>query len=317
MPRSLVSFWKRVATSGPTVDGREILPQELRDIAETYKPSYYTAPIWYEHERDFGSYGTVYAIRLVEDGDDLEPGQVALEAQLKPNDKLLHLNDMGEKLFTSIEIRPNFANSGRAYLGGLAVTDEPASLGTQELYFKCLDTHGSKAYRSKVSRSSGHLSAGIELDLDGKPSETEAKTLIGLMTRFFTRFAADEQEAEPSTDTPTESKTPMDEATGTGLKALRDQLVIIVAGLDVLIDGAAADAPEPDESLVESTQEAVDEIVETAENERAFKRQAKGNKAVLAGIARMEKMFSHLQNTPQGRQLKSTTGSRSEKRRVV
>ena len=32
MPRSLVSFWKRVATSGPTVDGREILPQELRDI---------------------------------------------------------------------------------------------------------------------------------------------------------------------------------------------------------------------------------------------------------------------------------------------
>ena len=36
MPRSLVSFWKRVATSGPTVDGRVILPQELRDIAEPY-----------------------------------------------------------------------------------------------------------------------------------------------------------------------------------------------------------------------------------------------------------------------------------------
>ena len=36
MPRSLVSFWKRVATSGPTVDGRVILPQELREIAETY-----------------------------------------------------------------------------------------------------------------------------------------------------------------------------------------------------------------------------------------------------------------------------------------
>ena len=36
MPCSLVSFWKRVATSGPTVDGRVILPQELREIAETY-----------------------------------------------------------------------------------------------------------------------------------------------------------------------------------------------------------------------------------------------------------------------------------------
>ena len=48
MPRSLVSFWKRVATSGATVDGRVILPQELRDIAETYKPSFYTAVIWCE-----------------------------------------------------------------------------------------------------------------------------------------------------------------------------------------------------------------------------------------------------------------------------
>ena len=93
MPRSLVSFWKRVATSGPTVDGREILPQELRDIAETYKPSRYTAVIWCDHERWPGSHGTVFAVRLVEEAEDLEPGQIALEAQLKPNDRLLYLND--------------------------------------------------------------------------------------------------------------------------------------------------------------------------------------------------------------------------------
>ena len=66
MPRSLVSYWKRVATSGPTTDGREILPQELRDIAETYKPSLYTAVIWCEHERWQGTYGTVFAVRLIE-----------------------------------------------------------------------------------------------------------------------------------------------------------------------------------------------------------------------------------------------------------
>ncbi len=61
MPRSLVSpsYWKRVATSGPTADRREITPQELRDIAETYKPSYYTAVIWADHERWPGSHGTV------------------------------------------------------------------------------------------------------------------------------------------------------------------------------------------------------------------------------------------------------------------
>ena len=135
MPRSLVSYWKRVATSGPTTDGRDILPQELRDIAETYKPSLYTAVIWSEHDRSQGSYGTVFAVRLLEEGEDLEPGQVALEAQLKPNDRLLELNDQGQKLFSSIEIYPNFRGKGKSYMTGLAVTDEPASIGTQELYF--------------------------------------------------------------------------------------------------------------------------------------------------------------------------------------
>jgi hypothetical protein len=41
----------------------------------------------------------------------------------------------GQKVYTSMEIRPNFANSGKCYLVGLAVTDDPASLGTEYLEF--------------------------------------------------------------------------------------------------------------------------------------------------------------------------------------
>jgi hypothetical protein len=41
----------------------------------------------------------------------------------------------GQKVYTSMEIQPNFANSGKAYLIGLAVTDDPASLGTEMLEF--------------------------------------------------------------------------------------------------------------------------------------------------------------------------------------
>jgi len=135
MPRSLVSSWKRVAISGPTADGREIKPQELRDCAETYKPSTYTAVIWVEHQRCNGAHGTVFAARLVDNDSSFGKGQVALEVQMKPNSRLLKLNSDGEKLFSSVEITPNFAGSGKAYMTGLAVTDEPASLGTQELYF--------------------------------------------------------------------------------------------------------------------------------------------------------------------------------------
>ena len=297
MPRSLVSFWKRVAISGPTVDGREILPQELRDIAETYTPSKYTAVIWAEHERWSGSHGTVFAVRLVEEGDDLEPGQVALEAQLKPNQKLLWLNDQGEKLFTSIEIRPNFASSGKAYLTGLAVTDEPASLGTQELYF------------SNRTDKAAYYAASVELGcLNAEKPQGELGKLIGVLTNLFKRFSSDDKPAENSPPS-TESKTPMDEATATALAALLAQLMIVAAGIQAVIEPAVDDAPDPDQEPIDNVSAAVDEIVTTAEEEREFRRNGGGsNKAVMAALSKLEKQFTTLQNTTTGRQLPRNPG---------
>ncbi|MBV4459433.1 GPO family capsid scaffolding protein [Pseudomonas sp. COR58] len=297
MPRSLVSYWKRVATSGPTVDGREILPQELRDIAETYTPTLYTAVIWCEHDRWFGSFGTVFAVRLIEEGEDLEPGQVALEAQLKPNDKLLRLNDAGEKLFSSIEIAPNFRGRGKAYMTGIAVTDEPASVGTQELYFS-----------SRTNRDS-YFAASQEL---GSFSQTEPQGEIGrlaaMFTRLFKRFGIEDTPTETTQQPPTESKTPMDEATATALKALLAQLLVVAAGIQAVIEPAAEEAPEPDQSLVDDVSAAVDEIVTTAEEEREFKRNANGNKAVMAALGNLQKQFTALQNTTAGRNLPRTAG---------
>lgn len=297
MPRSLVSYWKRVATSGPTTDGREILPQELRDIAETYTPSTYTAVIWAEHERWSGSHGTVFAVRLVEQGDDLKPGQVALEAQLKPNQKLLWLNDQGEKLFTSIEIRPNFANSGKAYLTGLAVTDEPASLGTQELYF------------SNRTDKAAYYAASVELgNLNEDKPQGELGKLIGALTNLFKRFSSDDKPAETSPPS-TESKPPMDEATATALKALLAQLLVVAAGIQAVIEPAAEDAPEPDQAPIDDVSAAVDEIVTTAEEEREFRRIGNSsNKAVLTALSNLQKQFTTLQNTATGRQLPRNAG---------
>ena len=297
MPRSLVSYWKRVATSGPTTDGREILPQELRDIAETYTPSTYTAVIWAEHERWSGSHGTVFAVRLVEEGDDLKPGQVALEAQLKPNQKLLWLNDQGEKLFTSIEIRPNFANSGKAYLTGLAVTDEPASLGTQELYF------------SNRTDKAAYYAASVELgNLSEDKPQGELGKLIGALTNLLKRFSSDDKPTETSPPS-TESKPPMDEATATALKALLAQLLVVAAGIQAVIEPAAEDAPEPDQAPIDDVSAAVDEIVTTAEEEREFKRKGNSsNQAVLTALSNLQKQFSTLQNTSIGRQLPRNAG---------
>lgn len=317
MPRSLVSFWKRVATSGPTVDGREILPQVLRDIAETYRPSLYTAVIWCEHERQWGSYGTVYAVRLIEDADDLEPGQVALEAQLKPNDKLLHLNDMGEKLFTSIEILPNFQGRGKAYMTGIAVTDEPASVGTQELYF------------SANRRQGRYFAAPVQMDGFSSEPKNEVGKLISALTGLFKRFAVDDKPAATTTP-PTESKPPMDEATATALTALVQQLLIVAAGLQAVIQPAAEEAPQPDPEQIATVETAVEDIVSTAEEKRDFNRRRplvppkappaapqSTNQALASSMANIENMFSQLLNTPQGRNVPRTTGANTDKKRVL
>jgi hypothetical protein len=59
----------------------------------------------------------------------------ALFAEIKALPSLVSLTGAGQKLFTSIEINPNFAGTGKAYLAGIAVTDNPASLGTEMLAF--------------------------------------------------------------------------------------------------------------------------------------------------------------------------------------
>lgn len=131
MPRSLVSRPFKVAQSGPCIDGRTIEKQDIIDMAETYDMKVYTANIFIEHERWMDSLGTVYRVFYQEE----ENGELGLYAQVRPNDYFLELNDKGVKLFPSIEITPNFANTNKAYLSGLAATDSPASLGTEEFYF--------------------------------------------------------------------------------------------------------------------------------------------------------------------------------------
>lgn len=301
MPRSLVSFWKRVATSGTTADGREILPQELRDIAETYNTSKYTAVIWCEHDRWYGSYGTVFAVRLVEDAEGLEPGQVALEAQLKPNDKLLWLNDQGEKLFTSIEITPNFANSGKAYLSGLAVTDSPASLGTQELYF------------SRKTGEPVHYAASVPLgELGEEEPKGEIGVLTNMLTRLFKRFAVEDTPTE-KIPPPTTEKPPMDEATAKALKALTEQLALVVAGLAAVVEPAAVEVTTPVTTEVEDVKAAVDAIVTEAETDREFAKGGTDSKRLDRIEALLEKAF----NSTTGLPLPKTTGSTDIKKRVL
>lgn len=131
----------RVALEGATCDGRTIERKDIEDMAATYSQGVYGARVWIDHIRGilpdsaFRAYGDVTALKA-EEVDFNGSKKLALFAQIDPTEDLVTIvNVQKQKVFTSIELAPDFAGSGKAYLYGLAVTDNPASLGTEMLAF--------------------------------------------------------------------------------------------------------------------------------------------------------------------------------------
>lgn len=128
-----ITDWICIATEGYAIDGRTITRETIKQAAANYDTSVYTAMIWPHHpiksfdERQYWTYnlGLVSELTTKE-----EAGRLRLMAKLEPNQMLLNLNESDQKLFTSCEFMGDYANTGQAYLIGLAATDIPASLGT-------------------------------------------------------------------------------------------------------------------------------------------------------------------------------------------
>jgi hypothetical protein len=130
----------RVAVEGATTDGRTIERAWLEQIAANYSATKYGARVNLEHYRGivpdgpFKAYGDVLAVEVRElDGEFA--GKLGLYAQIQPTAELVALTKASQKIYTSCEIDTSFADSKQAYLIGLAVTDSPASLGTEILSF--------------------------------------------------------------------------------------------------------------------------------------------------------------------------------------
>ena len=180
MPALITKFVK-VAQSGPTVDGRNIDPQWLRDMAETYDPAVYRAKIWPDHLRFGNNYGSVVALK-VEEAD----GVVSLYASLAVNAQYLWDNQYDQRLSFSIEHLENFAGSGKSYLGGLGVTDSPASLGTDELKF---------SRRASCGGQSARIFAGQPVDASCFSADPASDTAEapGWFTTFINKFFHNEE----------------------------------------------------------------------------------------------------------------------------
>lgn len=143
----------RVGTEGDTADGRKIERSWIQQMADHFDRNLYGARVWLEHLRGiypdstFRAYGDVVALEARE----VEDGKLALFAQIDPTEDLVAMVNARQKIYTSMEVDHNFARRGHAYLIGLAVTDTPASLGTEMLAFSAANPEASPLKARKVS----------------------------------------------------------------------------------------------------------------------------------------------------------------------
>lgn len=153
-----------VAQSGKTVDGREITPAQIDQMAASYNPKTYGARVNIEHlisampDGIFSCVGDVVAAKAV-DGPN---GSRVLQAQFDAKPEMVRLAETRQKVFFSIEIYPNFAGTGQAYLGGVAMTDSPASLGTDMLTFAIKSDKASARLKDHLFSTS--LESSLELE---------------------------------------------------------------------------------------------------------------------------------------------------------
>lgn len=196
-PVPKITEWRIIGVSGATCDGREISAQELKEMAESYDPEIYGARINLEHYRFLwdswnGAYGDV--IELKTEKWEKDPSKTALLAKLSVLPALQEVWDKGDKIYTSMEIQSNFADTGKAYLVGLAITDSPASLGTTQNFSLAAE---------KAKQKQTQFSEYKEMEMSEKnqisAKENEVEQFESLFARLFKKMYGEKENKLPET----------------------------------------------------------------------------------------------------------------------
>ncbi|GLV28506.1 phage capsid protein [Sphingobium sp. TomTYG75] len=206
----------RVFVEGFTAsDGRKIEASWIDDIVSTFNAETYTPRINIEHikgyspEPPFNGYGDVVAVKaqtdeLVIDGQTVR--RRALYAQVEPNEQLIAMRAKGQKPFPSVEISPDFAGTGKVGLVGLALTDNPASLGTEAFNFSALKPMFD-ARKSSPNNLFSEAFEAVEIDLEEAPVDGTgiASAIAAGFASLAAKFTSGSEKAkgqEPETPKP-------------------------------------------------------------------------------------------------------------------
>lgn len=199
--------WRVIGVSGETADGRTISAKELQEMADQYDPEIYGARINLEHMNflfpDFaGGYGDVVELKAEPWAKD--ETKTALLAKLNITESLQKLWDSGQKIYTSMEITPRFADTKKAYLTGLAITDTPASLGTTANYTAAKTKAEEKIFTAYRQTETQEIA--MTKPQDSNQAENQAKPLTeehaeSIFSRLFAKYFGKKEPEQPEAPT--------------------------------------------------------------------------------------------------------------------
>lgn len=184
--------WKRIGRSGPTIDGRNIEAEALTQAAQSYDPALYTALIWPEHFRWY-NLGKIVELRSAANDE----GGVDLFAKIEPNQYYQDAVKYGQKLFTSMELLPNFRDTNAHYLTGCAATDSPASAATSEMRFSASNKVNGVAREGALGEEKALLlSQHIEFTSHQFEGDSQDDTAPSWFTKLFKSNTEDDMSKE-------------------------------------------------------------------------------------------------------------------------
>lgn len=184
----------RISVEGATTDGRKIQREWLTQIAANYDPNTYGARINLEHYNQpwMPRYGDVESVYTEEIKDGALAGKLGLFGVLSPTDDLIAMNQKRQKVYTSAEINLDFADFGGAYLVGLAVTDNPASLGTEMLQFSANAAANPLSERKQHPDNLFTAAEETVLEFIDSPTEPEKPNFFSRIQGLFQKKTADD-----------------------------------------------------------------------------------------------------------------------------
>ena len=183
--------WRVIGVSGETADGRTISSKELQEMADQYDPEIYGARINLEHMNFlFPGYGSGYGdvIELKAEPWAKDETKTALLAKLNITESLQKLWDSGQKIYTSMEITPRFADTKKAYLTGLAITDTPASLGTTANYTAAKNKAEEKIFTAYRQTETQEIAMTKPQDSQDQDQPITVEHAENIFSRLFAKY---------------------------------------------------------------------------------------------------------------------------------